>query len=68
MADGEPRVALVLSDHLAAGKHEWPAGERGRIGAQSRANDLRVIAVGDEADVLALDLFGDDFEPERMRD
>ena len=40
-------------------EYEWPARQRRRVGAEPLANDLRVVAVGDEADVLALHLLGD---------
>ena len=41
---------------------------RARLGAAQPCDHARVVAVGDEADVLALALLGDELEPQLVRD
>ena len=65
LADREAREAVVLAHHAPVDEHHGAAGERRRVAAEPPRDDLRVIAVGHEADVLALDLLGDDLEAER---
>src|SRR5690606_36373153 len=67
LADGEARVPVVSADDTAVGGDEVARRECGCIGTEVARDDLRVIAVGDEADVLALRLLRDDAQPQLAR-
>src|SRR5205823_770418 len=59
LPDGKARVAIVLADHASVGQHEGPRAQRWSVGAELLPDDFRVVAVGNEADVLAFNLLGD---------
>src|SRR5688500_18299075 len=67
LSDREPRVPIVLTDHLTVRQQERPLAQCRRVRAQLLANDLGVIAVRHEADILALDFLGHDLEPQLVR-
>ena len=67
LADREAREAVVRADGRSIREYEWPRRQRRRIGTKSLANDLGVVAVRDEANVLTLDLLGDQLEAELVR-
>ena len=66
LPNGEAGVPGVLADDPAVGEHDRAARQRGGIVAQALSNDPRVVAIGNEADVLRFDLLGHD-QPERTR-
>ena len=57
----------MLADDRTVGQQDRAVRQRGCVAAQPARDHLRMIAVGDEADVLALDLLGDDLEAEGVR-
>ena len=68
LADREAGVAIVAAHHATVGGDEVAWRKGGRIGAEVARDDLRVIAVGNEADVLALRLLRHDAESQLARE
>src|SRR5581483_733356 len=67
LSERESSVALVPAGHGPIRRDKRPSRERRRISAQTLGDNLRVIAIGHEADVLALDFLGHDIEPKPPR-